>query len=456
MAFNFQRVRIDADAAVRSRTNDGANACRRVPDGEVCPAAHTAICQRTRIDSCGRAEIIGCIRGAVEIRSQSGQLGAEVACRTACVSGCLIGERFQFLQLVLQLLLCALGDSHSDIRLDLTGDAANVLAAVDRAGICIVEQIPARHARNAADIVADMLIADRAGIFADCDQTSIPARDAACGGRGEEGLRSGEIGKVERHIDLDIAETQRSVYIIDIDAAAVRAMPDGARILARNAARGVRTLPLALKRAADNLPGGLIAAHDAADLRVALHHAGERAADDSAVIFARDAAAGDLVAARSYRARNIQVCHASAGQNRAEQSGRAGVLGEIEIGDGMPAPLKRAAEGGCGRKVHAGERNVGAQDKGFALRPGIEGAVFRKRGKIGRRVQIDGLRTVCCPRCRNEREAQCKREQQGRHAGPGHSVVIHALHPPLPLSPVLPACRTPPAESLVRPCRRAD
>ena len=53
-----------------------------------------------------------------------------------------------------------------------------------------------------------------------------------------------EIGKVERHIDLDIAETQRSVYIIDIDAAAVRAMPDGARILARNAARGVRTPPL--------------------------------------------------------------------------------------------------------------------------------------------------------------------------------------------------------------------
>ena len=79
--------------------------------------------------------------------------------------------------------------------------------------------------------------------------------------------------------------------------------------------------PCPLKRAADNLPGGLIAAHDAADLRVALHHAGERAADDSAVIFARDAAAGDLVAARSYRARNIQVCHASAGQNRAEQSG---------------------------------------------------------------------------------------------------------------------------------------
>lgn len=123
-----------------------------------------------RIDSCGRAEIIGCIRGAVEIRSHSGQLGAEVACRTACVSGCLIGERFQFLQLVLQLLLCALGDGHGDIRLDLTGDAADVLAAVDRAGVRIIEQIPARHARNAADVVADVLIADRAGIFADCDR----------------------------------------------------------------------------------------------------------------------------------------------------------------------------------------------------------------------------------------------------------------------------------------------
>ena len=301
-----------------------------------------------------------------------------------------------------------------------------------------------------------MLIADRAGIFADCDQASIPARNAACGGRGEEGLRGGKIGKIKRGVDLNVAEAQRRVDVVNIDAACIRAVPDGARILARDAARGGRALHLALERAADDLAGGLIAARDAADLRVALHHAGERAADDLAVVLTRNAAAGDLIAARSYRARNIQVCHASAGQDRAEQPGGAGILREIEIGDGMPAPFKRAAEGGCGRKVHAGERNVGAQDKGFALRPGIEGAVFRKRGKIGRRVQIDGLRTVCCPRCRNEREAQCKREQQGRHAGPGHSVVIHALHPPLPLSPVLPACRAPPAESLVRPCRRAD
>ena len=448
MAFNFQRVRIDADAAVRSRTNDGANACRRVPDGEVCPAAHAAVCQRARIDGRGRAEVIGRVGRAVEIRSHSGQLGAEVACRTACVSGCLIGERFQFLQLVLQLLLCALGDSHSDIRLDLTGDAANVLAAVDRAGICIVEQIPARHARNAADIVADMLIADRAGIFADCDQTSIPARDAACGGRGEEGLRSGEIGKVERHIDLDIAETQRSVYIIDIDAAAVRAMPDGARILARNAARGVRTLPLALKRAADNLPGGLIAAHDAADLRVALHHAGECAADDLAVVLTRNAAAGDLIAARSYRARNIQVCHASAGQNRAEQSGRAGIFREIEIGDGMPASFKRAAEGGCRRKVHAGKRNIRAQDEGFSLRPGIERTAFRERGKLFSRVQIDGLHTAGCRGCRENGQAKRQHQQHRTHAGPKRSV-IHARHPPFPSAP---AAR-PRFPAL--PCRRA-
>ena len=70
------------------------------------------------------------IRGAVEIRSHSGQLGAEVACRAARVGGRLIGKRFELLQLILQLLLCALGDGHGDIRLDLTGDAADVLADV--------------------------------------------------------------------------------------------------------------------------------------------------------------------------------------------------------------------------------------------------------------------------------------------------------------------------------------
>ena len=293
-----------------------------------------------------------------------------------------------------------------------------------------------------------MLIADRAGIFADCDQASIPARNAAGGGRGEEGLRGGKIGKIKRGVDLNVAEAQRRVDVVNIDAACIRAVPDGARILTRDAARGGRALHLALERAADDLARHLIAAHDAADLRVALHHAGERAADDSAVIFARDAAAGDLIAARSYRARNIQVCHASAGQNRAEQSGRAGVLGEIEIGDGMSASFKRAAEGGCRRKVHAGKRNVGAQGKGFALRPGIEGAVFRKRGKIVRRVQIDGLHTAGCRGCRKNGQAKRQHQQHRTHAGPKRSV-IHARHPPFPSAP---AAR-PRFPAL--PCRRA-
>ena len=348
----------------------------------------------------------------------------------------------------MQLLLCALGDGHGDIRLDLTGDAADVLAAVDRAGICIVEQIPARHARNAADVVADVLIADRAGIFADCDQASIPARNAAGGGRGEEGLRGGKIGKIKRGVDLNVAEAQRRVNVVNIDAACIRAVPDGARILARDAARGGRALHLALERAADDLAGHLIAARNAADLRVALHHAGECAADDLAVVLTRDAAAGDLIAARSHGARDIQICHASAGQDRAEQPGGAGIFREIEIGDGMSASFKRAAEGGCGRKVHAGERNVGAQGKGFALRPGIEGAVFRKRGKIVRRVQIDGLHTAGCRSCRENGQAKRQHQQHRTHAGPKRSV-IHARHPPFPSAP---AAR-PRFPAL--PCRRA-
>ena len=163
-----------------------------------------------------------------------------------------------------------------------------------------------------------MLIADGAGVFAARDHAGVPARDAAGGGRGEEGLRGGKIGKVECRVDLNVAEAQRGVDIVDVDAAAVRAVPDDACVLARNAARGGRALHLALKRAADDLSGHLIAANDAADLRVALHHAGKCAADDLAVVFARDAATGDLIAARSHRARDVQIFHAAAGQDRAE------------------------------------------------------------------------------------------------------------------------------------------
>ena len=91
-----------------------------------------------------------------------------------------------------------------------------------------------------------MLIADRAGIFADCDQASIPARNAAGGGRGEEGLRGGKIGKIKRGVDLNVAEAQRRVDVVNIDAACIRSVPYGARILASDAARGGRALLIAL------------------------------------------------------------------------------------------------------------------------------------------------------------------------------------------------------------------
>ena len=48
--------------------------------------------------------------------------------------------------------------------------------------------------------------------------------DAAGLGRGEEGLRGGEVGKIERRVDLDVAEAQRRVDVVGVDAAGNREM----------------------------------------------------------------------------------------------------------------------------------------------------------------------------------------------------------------------------------------
>lgn len=85
-------------------------------------------------------------------------------------------------------------------------------------------------------------------------------------GRGEEGLRGGEVGKIERRVDLDVAEAQRRVDVVGVDAAGIRAVADDALVETRDAARGVRCLHLAVKCAADDLPGDAVDARDAADL----------------------------------------------------------------------------------------------------------------------------------------------------------------------------------------------
>ena len=96
------------------------------------------------------------------------------------------------------------GDFGADIGLHLSGDAADVLAPADRAAVCAGAHLPAAASDDAADIVADVLVADGGLIYALADRAGGVARDAAGVGRDAERVELGKLGEVERELKAQI------------------------------------------------------------------------------------------------------------------------------------------------------------------------------------------------------------------------------------------------------------
>ena len=97
------------------------------------------------------------------------------------------------------------GDLRAHIGLHLAGDAADVLSPADRALVAAREHLSAAAADHAADIVADVLVADSGIVRARRDRAGGIARDAAGVGGDIERVESGQTCKVKREIEAQVA-----------------------------------------------------------------------------------------------------------------------------------------------------------------------------------------------------------------------------------------------------------
>ena len=87
----------------------------------------------------------------------------------------------------------------------MAGDAADVLASADRTLVAAREDLAAAAADHAADIVADVLVADSGIVRARRDRAGGIARDAAGVGGDIERVESGQTCKVKREIEAQVA-----------------------------------------------------------------------------------------------------------------------------------------------------------------------------------------------------------------------------------------------------------
>ena len=337
----------------------------------------------------------------------------------------------QHIQLVGQLLQRVLRVKQRTARLHLAHDAAALLAGVDCAVVDAALDIAGLAAHDAADVVANVLVANGAAVQAGAENARGRARDAA------------DIGDVRRTLGADqiIQRQLRKVdfVLVDsgVDAGVVAAVDDNAAVLAYDAADKVRAVDAAAGGAAVDRAAVEVGARDAAHDGRARGNTLEPAIDERTGVAAHDAAHGGAAARRHRAAAHSQIVHHAASLDVAEEARHRAIVHKAQAADGVVVAIKRAAEAGDTSKVHAGQVKVGVQVDGAALAPGVQAAVLDQLQQVIHAVDGDRHLFGLLPFCP---DGQGQHQQQGQRGQPGQQAVrdipfgFHSASPPSVLS----------------------
>ena len=377
-------LRRDVDASALAGRDGGRGVAGRGGGGGAggCAAGDIAgagdVCLAVDID----ADAARLFDGGVDIAGERVQPGGDAA-RAALRVGCgLVDEVAQLVQLGLELFRGLVIELHLDVRLDLTGHAADVLAAIDRAGVDAVDKLAARAAHDAAGVVADVRITDGGGIACGGDRPRVVARDAAGVGGDVGGGQLGELREVEREGEVEIGEVNARIDALDVDVGRVFAVLDHAKVAAHESAGAVLTVDGAARAAAAEHAAGLVFADEAAVGPAAGDRAGEGAVFDCAIVLADETAGRDGVARRGDAALNVQIFHAARGLERADQARRGERVRDGKAADRVALTVERAAERGDGGEGQSCEVEIGLKHDVFLPRPGVERAARREGDQI--------------------------------------------------------------------------
>ena len=204
-------------------------------------------------------QILNGIAGAGHVVLQRFELVGKVAAGGAGVIAGAVDQRLQRAHLVGKLLQRVLCVFQRAARLHLADDAAALLAGVDSAVVDAALNVAGLAARDAADVVAHVLVAHGAAVHAGADDTAGLARNAADVGDVGGVLGADQVVQRQRG-KVDVVLLHRRV-----DAGGVRAVGNDAVIFTGDASDEVRTVDTARGRAAFDDAGGQICASDAAD-----------------------------------------------------------------------------------------------------------------------------------------------------------------------------------------------
>ena len=273
------------------------------------------------------------------------------------------------IQLGQQLVEEILTEGLQDLRLQLAHDAAHVLPPADGAGVDAAIQPAGAAAGDAADVIADLVIAHGAAVGAALDGAlgiACHTADVRISRDVFHGVQLGQICIVGLGIVFQI---------VGVDAAAVGAAGQGPAVFAHHAGGGMFAGNAAGEGTAHQLAAGFIDTYQTADAIITHDGAGGDAVQDPPGVAAGQQAQIILMPIGVDGAHDRQILNGGAVLNVAEQAPDVAAAGKGQAGDGVSVTLECAAEGGNRSEVNTVEVKIVLQDHSLSLRPGIQRAV---------------------------------------------------------------------------------
>ena len=352
---------------------------------------------------------VGGVSDGAQCGVDGGHLLRDAAARAGHLGGQLGEKGCQAAQCVGECLGGVLAVDQVGVRLELPHNAADVLPALDDPVVLTVLDDALLASRDAAGVVARVLVA-HSGVV-----------DTAGDGAGG--------------VPGDAAGVHSVLVLGDIDLPLSGAVLNHALVEAGNAAGVQLTGYRRLADTARNPSGDCVVAGDAAHILVASHGAGDGAAGDGAAVLTGDEAQAGPAAAGGEGALRRQVPHHGSGLEVADEALVRAYLCKGETTDSMSCTVEIAAEHGDGGEINAGEVDVRGEHYGQVPGIGVQGAVFGQKRQLGGSGDVKGSGAVFCGPCgRRGREQQPK--AQGQRGGQGPDAFTHVpSHRRTPLFP---------------------
>ena len=290
-------------------------------------------------------------------------------------------QRIQFCPQFIQQILCI---AQGHLRLQLSGDAAHIFAALDNAIVAATVLIAGLPPYDTAHIVTHVLVSHIASIGTALDHTAGKTgntADISTSGHALCGTQQRKVRQIRRHF-----------HSRGVDFPIVAALDQASGILPGQASRIVLAGHCALEPAVDQLAGGLIEPHKAAYQIVPLHGAFKGTVHHLAVVGASDTADGIAGAAGRHQSHHLQAIHHGTFLQCAEKPGVGVLPCKGKSADGVVVALKSAAEGGNGQKALRLliQSDILIQNHGFPLGPGVQTAILCQIAQIVLRLNVNG------------------------------------------------------------------